>query len=107
MKQKNFSLSVYAKANMVNNGKAFAIVQTPDYNGGHYFRIEKDLKSDLGDFEYYAWIGTPQQFAEQCPVFLAHAEPLHEEPVDYWQTFCGVEAVLKANENLKHKIETA
>ena len=68
-------------ANMVNNGRAFMVVQKPDWNGGHYFDVELP-DYQLGDFEYELWYGTPKQFAEQLPSFTVHVEPFHEEPYE-------------------------
>lgn len=69
-----------ALANMVNYGKGFLVVQTPDYEGGHQFEIALPgyvLKA----FEYVAWEGTPKEFFNQ--EFVAHVEPYHDEPYDF------------------------
>lgn len=71
-----------AKANMLNNGLGFMVVQMPDWNGGHHFRI-RNTDYELGDFEFVAWEGTPSKFAEEQPVFTEHVEPFHEKPKDY------------------------
>lgn len=74
--------SILALANMINDGKAFIIVQVPDWNGGHYFRAEKS-DYQLGDFEYQEWCGTPQEACTTNHKFIAHREPLHEDAEDY------------------------
>lgn len=74
--------STFALANMINDGKAFIIVQVPDWNGGHHFRAEKS-DYELGDFEFEVWRGTPAEAEATADKFIAHIEPLHEEPEDY------------------------
>lgn len=73
---------VLAKANMLNDGRGFKVIQMPDWRGGHHFRI-RNTDYELGDYEYVAWEGSPSKFAEEQPVFTEHAEPLHEKPFDY------------------------
>lgn len=76
------NIEILAKANMLRNGKSFMVVQTPDWNGGHFFKI-REYEYELGDFEYIAWLGTPLAFATEQPVFVGHREPQYEEPYDY------------------------
>ena len=70
-----------ALANMVANGRAFCVVQKPDWNGGHYCTVEP-WDYDTKDFEYFRWYGTPLEYAEQKPTFDWHVEPFHGEPMD-------------------------
>ena len=75
--------------NLINNGiKSCAIIQTPDWNGGHDQSLcfSKDETEDwydgLGDFEYVEWIGRPIDLLKDEPWLNYHKEPFHEEPYD-------------------------
>lgn len=78
---------------MINNGiKSVAIIQSPDWNGGHdmglYFDPdpEKDWYEDLGEFSYVEWRGHPIDLLKDMPTLDSHREPFHETPRDYeWE----------------------
>lgn len=81
-----------AMANMVANGRKFAVVQKPDWCGGHFVTPANINDYCLQDFEYILWEGTPSEFAEQMPTFSEHYEPLHGKPED---TEVGAKELLK------------
>lgn len=83
-------LRIYAKANMFNNGKAFSVIHTPDWNGGHFIRVIPSTEVELGDFEYLVWKGTPMEFATQKPVFLEYTDPKFGGSFYSFKTFFGV-----------------
>lgn len=74
---------------LINDGvKSCAIIQTPDWNGGHnqslFFSNDEnvDWYEGLGDFEYVEWVGRPIELLTQEPWLNSHKEPFHEEPYD-------------------------
>ena len=76
------------------------IIRTPDWCGGHGYRIEinRDPEDPLGDFEYIEFEGDRSKTVSKRNMrFFGHKEPLHEEPYD---TDCGsiLEMVLEAIE---------
>lgn len=83
------SAKVLTLANMINNGKRFIVVSTPDYNGGHYYKAESS-DYELGSFEYVEWEGSPFKAAKELPTFLAHIEPIHDSPEDYEMTMLDI-----------------
>lgn len=80
---------VLVLANMINEGKKFMVVRTPDWNGGHFF-VAKPTDYELQDFEYVEWEGTPAEAATTVPSFEAHVEPLYEKAVDYTMTMFNI-----------------
>lgn len=76
MKAKVSDLQLLAMCNMLQNGRGFAVVQKPDYNGGHYHSIEP-LGYECKNFEYVAWEGTPAKYVKERPTFTTHVEPFH------------------------------
>lgn len=85
----SLNIKVLTLANMINNGKRFVVVSTPDYNGGHYYKAESS-DYELDSFEYVEWEGTPLKAAEELPTFLAHIEPIHSSPEDYEMTMLDI-----------------
>lgn len=83
------NIKVLTLANMINNGKRFVVVSTPDYNGGHYYRAEPS-DYELDSFEYVEWEGTPFKAAEELPTFLAHIKPVHGSSEDYEMTMLDI-----------------
>ncbi len=73
---------------MAKGIKSCAIIQTPDYSGGHRQRLNfsKDENEDwydgLGNFSYIEWEGTPQDLLMKEPRLNNHFEPFHEESRD-------------------------
>ena len=75
--------------NMINEGiKSVAIIQSPDYCGGHNQELQlspnkdEDWYNDLPDFTYVEWEGSPIDLLIDDPWLNKHKEPLHEEPYD-------------------------
>lgn len=75
---------------LINDGvKSCAIIQSPDYSGGHNqglsFSTEENnwhWYEDLPDFTYVEWTGRPIDLLKDDPWLSSHKEPLHEEPYD-------------------------
>lgn len=60
------------------------VIQTPDWNGGHDFRIEFTEEPFLGDFEYEVADYKLSKIEEHLDdTFVGHKEPLYEEQYDY------------------------
>lgn len=91
-------LKCLAMMNIMFNGKDLNIVQCPDWNGGHYFKIRPtDIKD--GEFEYGAQAsdrtflyGTKTILKYLDEVLVEHSEPFHEKPRD---TEVTVEEIIK------------
>lgn len=68
--------------------KSCAIIQSPDWNGGHnqslHFSSDEneDWYEGLGDFCYVEWVGRPIDLIKEEPCLNSHKEPLHEETYD-------------------------
>ena len=70
-----------------------AILQTPDYNGGHTQELIFSTTEDfdwvvLKPFEYIIWEGTPIDLIKEMPTLDAHFEPFHAVPYNReWNWF--------------------
>lgn len=74
---------------LLDNGvRSCAIIQTPDYNGGHNQCLlfssdeNEDWYEGLNDFCYVEWVGRPIDLLKDDPWLDSHKEPLHEDPYD-------------------------
>jgi len=89
---------------LIDNGiKSCAIIQSPDWSGGHnqVLSFSKDENEGwfdgLGDFEYVEWTGRPIDLLKDDPWLNMHKEPFHEEPYDYeWSWWQELDSMTKA-----------
>lgn len=78
-------------------GGVVAVVQTPDWSGGHDFRIDYPSE-ELGDFEYWENEGSPRELLGTY--YMSYKEPFHEKayytPVlfeDLVDEFLGIKTI--------------
>lgn len=74
---------------MLDDGiKSVAIIQSPDYSGGHDQSIysssdkDEDWYEGLQPFTYVEWEGNPIDLLKNEPWLDMHKEPFHSEPYD-------------------------
>jgi hypothetical protein len=64
-----------------------SVLSVPDWNGGHRPGLTGYVEDvhDLPDFTYIEAEGNPRDLMDM--VFSAHAEPFHEDPIDWEVSF--------------------
>lgn len=89
MRVKNSSGLFLMVQKLIDDGvKSCAIIQSPDYRGGHDQELQfsrdenEDWYEGLGDFCYVEWVGRPIDLLKEDPWLNCHKEPFHEESYD-------------------------